>query len=109
MLKLGKRKLHLKKARGAKKVHCTNGESGEHQLQPQRAPSAEEQSTANHSLLSEDEIPSSDSDTDTDFDPEEALQCDPDAMLNEFCADWIASLTRDDQYSLALLLFSSGV
>ena len=46
------------------------------------------------------------SDSDLDFDPEEALKNDPTVMLNEFCADWIESLTRDDQYSLALFLFS---
>ena len=53
---------------------------------------------SDNSPLLEDETLSSHSDT--DFNPEEALQCDPDAMLNEFSAD---SLTRDDEYSLALL------
>ena len=47
----------------------------------------------------------------SDFDVEEALKGDPEAlkgnpeaMIKEFTADWVASLTRDDLYSLALLL-----
>ena len=45
------------------------------------------------------------SDSDFDFDPEEALKSDPDALLEEFVADWVGSLPREDLYSLSLLLF----
>ena len=44
------------------------------------------------------------SQSDPDFDPEEALLKDPDAMIEEFVADWIATLPRDDVYALSLLL-----
>ena len=30
---------------------------------------------------------------------------EPDAMIEEFAADWVASLPRDDLYALSLLLF----
>ena len=41
----------------------------------------------------------------SDFDPDEALKNDPDALLEEFVADWVSSLPREDLYSLSLLLF----
>ena len=43
---------------------------------------------------------SSDSDTDSDFDPDESLKDDPVALIEEFTADWISALSRDDLYSL---------
>ena len=43
--------------------------------------------------------------SDSDFDPEQAILKDPDVMIEEFVADWVASLPRDDLYSLSLLLF----
>ena len=42
--------------------------------------------------------------SDDDFDVEEALKVDPDAMKEEFTGDWVASLCRDVLYSLSLLL-----
>ncbi len=51
-------------------------------------------------------VPSSSTETsDTDFNSDEALKNDPDAMIEEFTADWFASLPRDDLHSLSLLLF----
>lgn len=47
----------------------------------------------------------SSSSSDSDFDPTEGLKSDPVAMMGEFCIDWIASLSREDVYSLSLLLF----
>ena len=60
--------------------------------------------------LSSDSQPStdasdSDGDSDPTFDPLEALKNDPDALLEEFVSNWVASLPRDDVYSLSLLLF----
>ena len=43
--------------------------------------------------------------SDSDFDPEEEMKLDPGAMTEEFTADWIASLPRDDLYALSILLF----
>ena len=45
------------------------------------------------------------SDSDSDFDPENKLKKDPAALLKEFIDDWIASLAREDLFSLSLLLF----
>ena len=45
------------------------------------------------------------SQSDSDFDPEDALLKDPDAMIEEFVANWVATLPRDDLYALSLLLF----
>lgn len=41
----------------------------------------------------------------TDFDPAEALKCNPTALLEQFVLDWLSSLPRDDRYALSLLLF----
>ena len=51
------------------------------------------------------EIQASSNSSDSDFDPEDALTNDPAAMIEEFVADWVASLPRDDLYALSLLLF----
>jgi hypothetical protein len=45
------------------------------------------------------------SQSDMDFDPDEALLLDDDALIGEFIGDWVASLCREDVYSLSLLLF----
>ena len=42
--------------------------------------------------------------SDSNFDIEEVLKWDPEAMIEEFTADWVASLTRDYLYSFLLLL-----
>ena len=47
----------------------------------------------------------SSSESDSSFDADDALLKDPDAMIEEFVADWVASLARDDVYALSLLLF----
>ncbi len=54
---------------------------------------------------SESSTVASDSDGDATFDPLEALKNDPDALLEEFVSNWVASLPREDLYSLSLLLF----
>ena len=47
----------------------------------------------------------SSSESDSSFDLDEALLKDPNAMIEEFAADWVVSLPRDDLYALSLLLF----
>ena len=47
----------------------------------------------------------SSSESDSRFYPDEALLKDPNAMIEEFAADWVVSLPRDDLYALSLLLF----
>lgn len=61
--------------------------------------SSEQSSTSSVASLVENLI----SDTsDSEFDLDEALKSDPEAMMEEFTADWIAS---DDLYPFALLIF----
>ena len=97
MPRLGKRAQHLKRARDAAKkqakVVTPAGPSG--------AATPDLSTSPVPSLNESDHSESSD----TDFDPEEALRKDPEAMLGEFTADWVESLPRDDLYTLALLLF----
>ena len=57
------------------------------------------------SSSTDQELSHSESDSDPDFDPEEALRSDPEALLEEFVVDWVSSLPREDLYSLSLLLF----
>ena len=64
----------------------------------------EDRSSTSGGALEAEETESS-SQSDSDFDPEDALLKDPDGMIEEFAADWIATLPRDDLYSLSLLLF----
>ncbi len=45
------------------------------------------------------------SDSSSYFDPEKELKKNPAALLKEFVDDWIASLPREDLFSLFLLLF----
>ena len=47
------------------------------------------------------------SESDSSFDPDDALLKYLDAMIADFVADWDYSLTRDDIYALSLLLFTS--
>ena len=42
--------------------------------------------------------------SDSDFDVEDRHSKDPEAMIEELTANWVASLTRDDLYSLSLLI-----
>ena len=51
------------------------------------------------------ELSHSESDPDSDFNPEEALKSDPEALLEEFVTDWVSGLPREDLYSVSLLLF----
>ena len=67
-------------------------------------PSPADQPTTS-GLASQVQESSGSSQTDSDFDPEDALMSDPAAMIEEFTADWVASLPRDDLYALSLFLF----
>lgn len=112
MPKLKKQKLHLRMAslaRGQKK-----SKKSEAALSPPSSSSstqgvtlplegADQPSTSG--LGSNTEEYSSSSTSDSDFDPEESIKSDPLAMMEEFTADWIATLSRDDLYSLSILLF----
>ena len=42
--------------------------------------------------------------SDSDFDFEDALASDPSALFSEFVGEWVSSLTRENVYSLAMLL-----
>ena len=59
------------------------------------------QNTILSEVLSNDDT----SQSDCDFDPDSSLLLDHDAMIGEFAEDWVASLRREDLYSLSLLLF----
>ena len=90
MPRLGKRSEHLRLAiEAGKKARVTSEEVNELKFAvagPSRQP--EEVNDSSYS----------------DFDVEEALKGDPEAMIEEITADWVASLTQDDLYSLSLLL-----
>ena len=93
MPRLGKRTKHLRWARGvAKKARVSTAanncasETSDSAAGPRREPQEVSDSS------------------DDDFDVDEALKVDPDALIEEFTADWVASLCRDDLYSLSLLL-----
>lgn len=45
------------------------------------------------------------SSSDSYSDPTEAPRSDLEAVMREFCSDWITSLSREDLYSLSLFLF----
>ena len=72
---------------------------------PPSVPETEEQEQSSTTGITQEHPAESLSTSDSDFDPEEALNNDPTAMLEDFVMDWAASLPRDDVYSLALLLF----
>ena len=95
MPKLTQRKIHLKKAR--QRVNLLS--------KPQQ--SCKASAELPHITNNDSSDQSSLSDTDTDFDPEEALRKDPTAIIEEFCEDWVNCFTtyREDLYALSLLLF----
>ena len=90
MPKVKKRSVNLSKARLAKLVPSLAGDLP---------------STSAPSVFDGDVQLDPSSSSDSDFDPTEGLRSDPIAMMEEFCSDWIASLSREDVYSLSLLLF----
>ena len=47
----------------------------------------------------------SEDDSGSDFDFESALAGDKSAMFREFVGEWVSSLTRENVYSLTMLLF----
>ena len=78
--------------------------------QPEDLPSTSEigsqvQESSASGLGSQTQESGSCSESDSSFDPDGALLKDPDAMIEEFAADWVAILPRDDLYTLSLLLF----
>ena len=107
MPRLGKRKQHLKKVREISVAVCKKPKSTSSQDSPQVGQAS---GTSDFLTVSQDEPSSSgvathseassDSDTDSDFDPDESLKDDPVALIEEFTADWISALSRDDLYSL---------
>ena len=105
MPKLGKQKAHLREARLqlSKKQHKT-GEVVQNPTDPESPSVIEEQPTTS-GLASHVQDSGDSCSSDSDFDPEEALINDPAAMIEDFTADWVASLPRDDLYALSLLIF----
>ena len=127
MPRLGKRKVHLKKARALSATLCersrstppttsqdnppanqpsTSTSQDHSSANPPSTSTSQDHPSANQPTTSEieDTSPSSSETSDTDFDPDESLKKDPVAVIGEFTADWVASLSRDDLYSLSLLL-----
>ncbi|MCG8622252.1 MAG: hypothetical protein MJE68_09695 [Proteobacteria bacterium] len=70
-----------------------------------KQPTEDQPSTSGVAPEADSEETEGSSQSDSDFDPEDALLKDPDAMIEEFVADWIATLPRNDLYALSLLLF----
>ena len=117
MPKVRKQKAHLNRARqqravNRKKTHRQEKESHNPVVteQPEDLPSTSEicsqvQESSASGLGSQTQESGSCSESESSFDPDEALLKDPDAMIEEFAADWVASLPRDDLYALSLLLF----
>lgn len=71
-------------------------------------PSSISESTTHYLTSSETQSePSSSSDlnSDSDFHPDLELKKDPEAMIEEFAEDWVASLPREDQYAFSIVLF----
>ena len=90
MPRLGKRAQHFNMARDSSVKKSNLATSPDHS-------SSEQPSTSAAASQVEDAQVSS---SDTELDSDEALTNDPEAMMEEFIADWVFSLPRDD------LLFS---
>lgn len=102
--KLKKQKAHLRKARlQLSKSQQKTGGAESVVVVPSPADPDNQPTTSG--LASQVQESSGSSQTDSDFDPEDALMSDPAATIEEFTADWVASLPRDDLYALSLFLF----
>ena len=99
MPRLGKRAQQLKQTRDS------SVKKSQLQATSPNQSSSDHPSTSAAALQVEDAQISSSDTSATDFDSDEALTNDPEAMMEEFVTDWVSSLPRDDLYSLALLLF----
>ena len=108
MPRLGKRKIHLLKARKTKLQYSIASES---RLGKRKKPilrESESECTRPRNSDSSDPEPNDleyDSSSDSDFNPTEALQGDPELLIKDHVKEWIESLPRDTLFSLALFLF----
>ena len=100
MPKVKKQKAHLRRAR----QQLSDKRQKSPETDPVELEQPEDQPSTSGVAPEVEEIEGS-SQSDSDFDPEDALLKDPDAMIEEFVADWVATLPRDDLYALSLLLF----
>ena len=104
MPKVRKQKVHLNRARQQRAEKRQKTRETEFQ-NPVVIEQPQEDLPSTSGVGSHVQESGSSSESDSSFDPDEALLKGPNAMIEEFAADWVVSLPRDDLYALSLLLF----